>query len=223
MLCGDIGAGTGILSRQIAEQGVHVFALEPNRAMRLYGEKQSGDFNIIWREAWAEDTGLDNASLDMACMASSFHWADFDVAVREFSRIIKPGGLFMALWNTRILAENPLLTEIEDYLYKLVPDLKRVSSGRSEFCDNLTENLRAREEFTDVLYLEGEHTEYQSPEHYVGLWQSVNDVRVQAGEDRFAHFIDHIKKITRNISVIEAKYLTRAWIAKNRGAIPMLE
>ena len=69
----------------------------------------------------------------MVCMASSFHWPNFAAAVREFSRILKPGGLFMALWNTRCYESNPLLAEIEGFLHKLVPDIKRVSSKVPNF------------------------------------------------------------------------------------------
>lgn len=150
-------------------------------------------------------------------MASSFHWPDFDLAVREFHRILRPGGLFMALWNTRRYESNPLLVEIEDHLHTLVPELRRVSSGRSEFCATLTERLAERSEFEDVLYLEGLHTENQSPERYIGLWESVNDVRVQAGEERFRHFIDYIRERTAGQPVIEAEYLTAPGSRENRN------
>ena len=210
----DVGAGTGIWSRQLAEQGCHVLAVEPNDAMRTAGEAQNGDLDITWFAGGAENTGLPDASCDMVTMASSFHWPDFDKAVAEFGRILKPGGLFMALWNTRFYESNPLLMEIEDYLHKLVPELKRVSSGRSEFCNGLTERLRAQKEFSDVLYLEGRHTEQQTPERYLGLWESVNDVRVQAGEERFAQFLNHIRQVTKGLEFIEAEYLTRAWVAR---------
>lgn len=113
--CADIGAGTGIWSRQLASQGVHVEAVEPNATMREFGQKQNGSLAITWHDGSAEDTGLPENSCDMVCMASSFHWPDFDRAVREFWRILKPGGLFMALWNTRRFESNPLLVEIEDY------------------------------------------------------------------------------------------------------------
>ncbi len=214
--CADVGAGTGIWSRQLAGGGVRVLAVEPCEAMREAGRRQSSGFDIEWFCGSAEQTGLPDASCDMVCMASSFHWPDLDAAVREFYRILRPGGFFMALWNTRHYESNPLLVDIEACLHRLVPDMKRVSSGRSEFCDGLSERLRGREEFSDVLYLEGRHTEWQSPAHYVGLWESVNDVRVQAGEERFAQFIAHIKSVTAHLQVIEAEYLTRAWIAKRR-------
>lgn len=213
--CADVGAGTGIWSRQLAAKGVRVTAVEPNDAMREAGEKQSKGREIIWRKGGAEDTGLSDRSCDMVCMASSFHWPNFDAAVKEFHRILKPGGLFMALWNTRRYESNPLLLEIEKYLHQLVPGMKRLSSGRSEFCNTLTDRLHGRREFADVLYLEGRHVEKQSPEHYIGLWESVNDVRVQAGEQRFARFIEHIREVTKGLPVIEAEYRTRAWIARS--------
>lgn len=216
-VCADVGAGTGIFSRQLARRGVRVLAVEPNDAMRAEGQKANDGLDIAWRKGSAEATGLESGSVDMACMASSFHWPDFDAAVREFHRILRPGGIFMALWNTRRFESSPLLSGIEQYLHTLVPELKRVSSGRSEFCDTLTERLGGREEFEDVLYLEGRHTEEQNRERYIGLWESVNDVRVQAGEERFARFLDHIRDVTRDVPVIRAEYLTRAWIARRKG------
>ena len=219
ILCADVGAGTGIWSRQLAKEGIRVLAVEPNDAMREAGIGQNGEFDIIWSKGSAEETNLTTNSCDLVCMASSFHWPDFDLAVKEFDRILKSGGYFMALWNTRLYETNPLLLEIEQYLHTLVPEMKRVSSGRSEFCSGLTERLSKCLQFADVLYLEGRHTEEQSIERYIGLWESVNDVRVQAGEERFSQFIDHIRDVTRNVSHISADYLTRAWIAQKASVM----
>lgn len=210
----DVGAGTGIWARMLAGRGVTMTAVEPNDAMRTEGMRQNGKHAITWHAGAAEDTGLPARAFDFVCMASSFHWPDFDRAVAEFARILKPGGLFMALWNTRRYESNPLLMRIEDHLKALMPDIKRVSSGRSAFCDDLSDRLGACGAFADVLYLEGRHTELQTPEHYIGLWQSVNDVRVQAGEERFAMFIKYIEEQTAGHEHIAAEYTTRAWVAR---------
>lgn len=210
----DVGAGTGIWTRMLAERGVSMTAVEPNDAMRSEGMKQNGALAIEWHGAAAESTGLPSSQYDIVTMASSFHWPDFDKAVAEFKRISKPGGLFMALWNTRHYESNPMLVRIEEKLHELVPGMKRVSSGRSIFCEGLVERLSKCGAFQDVLYLEGRHVELQTPERYIGLWNSVNDVQVQAGAERFGAFIDFIRSELKNVKVIEAEYKTRAWLAK---------
>lgn len=120
----------------------------------------------------------------------------------------------MALWNTRYYESNPLLVEIEEHLRSLAPDMQRVSSGRSAFCNQLTERLAACREFDEVIYLEGRHIEHQTPQRYLGLWESVNDVRVQLGEEKFAAFLAYVREKTAELHDIEAEYLTRAWIAR---------
>lgn len=210
----DVGAGTGIWSRFLEGEGHNVLAVEPNDAMRGEGEKLSEGRNIVWSKGSAEDTGLPTASMDAVCMASSFHWTDFDKAIKEFSRILKPGGVFMALWNPRLIQSNPLLVEIEESLKKYAPEMKRVSTGNSEFCESLMDRLKARNEFEDVMYLEGRHTERQSPERYIGLWESVNDIQVQLGEEAFRQFLDGVKEKVTPLPWIDAEYKTRAWIAR---------
>ncbi len=212
----DVGSGTGIWSRMLAAGGAKVTAVEPNDAMRTEGIRQS-PADMLWVDAAAENTTLPSSQYDLVCMASSFHWPDFAQAVKEFDRISKPQGFFMALWNTRFFEKNPLLVRIEAKLHELVPDMKRISSGRSEFCSTLTQRLASESVFSDVMYCEGFHLELQTPEHYIGLWESVNDVRVQAGEERFSAFINYIRKETSGMQYIEAHYMTRAWIARRSG------
>jgi hypothetical protein len=127
--------------------------------------------------------------------------------------VLRPRGVFAALWNTRILDESPLLAEIEAELRRRVPDYVPRSSGRSAFCDGLSERLRACGRFARVESCEGRHVETQSRERYLGIWHSVNDVRVQAGEETFAAFLDWLAWRLRDVPRIEAPYLTRCWIA----------
>lgn len=211
----DVGAGTGIWTRIVAAQGLHsVTAVEPNDDMRRQGVETSRGTGIEWRKGTAEVTGLADGSVDLLTMASSFHWADFDRAVAEFHRALRPGGVFCALWNPRFVEANPLLVEIESEITKIKPDIKRVSSGRSGLTDKLTELLSAKPQFKNVLYLEGRHTQSQTPEQYYGAWRSVNDLQVQLGKDGFAKFMDFVAKRTAGLKSIETTILTRAWAAQ---------
>ena len=210
----DAGAGTGIFSRMLESKGLNVTAVEPNDEMRKYGISDSEKMKIEFIDGTAEETGLPDHSFHLVTMASSFHWPDFHKATEEFQRILKPGGYFLSIWNTRAVERDPLTLNIEEKLKSIVPELKRKSSGRSAFCDSLHEKLSLCGHFKDVVYLEGFHMEKQSLDKYIGLWKSVNDVRVQAGEKRFQDFISYIEDITQNTSHINAHYQTRAWLAK---------
>lgn len=211
----DVGAGTGIWTRMVAERGVaSSTAIEPNKDMRDFGIKDSSDTNISWIEGNGEATTLTDNSADLLTMASSFHWVDFNKGVKEFSRVLRNQGLFCALWNPRLLEVSPLLMEIENTLYKMAPNIKRVSSGRATFTDTLTNKLMECEEFSDVIYLEGQHVVRQTPAEYIGVWWSVNDIRVQAGEECFAAFMDFVAKKVADMDFIETTYQTRAWVAQ---------
>ena len=211
----DVGAGTGIWTRMLAERGLHsIIAVEPNDDMRVQGIESSRGTRIVWRKGSAEFTGLPSGSAHLVTMASSFHWADFDKACEEFHRILCPGGVFVALWNPRLIEANPLLVEIEAEITRLKPDVERVSSGRSGITERLTEMLTAKPQFTDVLYLEGRHCVCQTPEQYMGAWRSVNDLQVQLGQELFAKFLLATEQRIASLTTIETTYLTRAWAAR---------
>lgn len=211
----DIGAGTGIWSRMLASYGVRsVVAVEPNDDMREHGIDASRGTGIVWRKGSAEATGLSCGSADLLTMASSFHWADFDKACDEFHRVLRAGGIFVALWNPRLIEANPLLVEVEAKITQLKPDIRRVSSGRSGITERLTEMLSAKSQFSDVLYLEGRHSIQQTPEQYIGAWRSVNDLQVQLGPELFQKFLDFTKERVAGLTAIETTYVTRAWAAR---------
>jgi ubiquinone/menaquinone biosynthesis C-methylase UbiE len=211
----DIGAGTGIWTRMLAARGLNsIVAVEPNDDMRGQGIETSRGTHIAWRKGSAEATGLPDGSADLVSMASSLHWADFDKACDEFHRILRPAGVFVALWNPRLIEANPLLVEIEAQIARLKPDLRRVSSGRSGLTERLTDLLSARPQFAEVLYLEGRHSLRQTPEQYIGAWRSVNDLQVQLGSELFRRFLDFTERRIAGLTAIETTYITRAWVAR---------
>lgn len=211
----DVGAGTGIWTRMLAARGLHsIVAVEPNDDMREQGIQTSPGTQIQWRRGSAAATGLPDSSVHLVTMASSLHWVDFDEACQEFHRILRPDGLFVALWNPRLIEANPLLVEIEAQITRLKPDIRRVSSGRSGITERLTSLLSAKPQFSEVLYLEGRHSQRQSPDEYIGAWRSVNDLQVQLGAELFREFLDSTKKRVAGLKEIETTYVTRAWAAR---------
>ncbi len=99
----DVGSGTGISSRLFAARGVAVIGIEPNEEMRRQAaaEPPVGGPPPDYRPGTAEATGLPDAVADAVLAAQAFHWFQPDLALREFHRILRPGGWVALVWNER--------------------------------------------------------------------------------------------------------------------------
>ncbi|QPK81406.1 class I SAM-dependent methyltransferase [Schaalia sp. ZJ405] len=97
----DIGAGTGKMTRLLAERGLTVVAVEPSAAMRSEFHRLHPDLSAhgILVEGSAEHTGIDSARIDLVVFAQSWHWVDADLAAAEAARILRPRGILSAVWN----------------------------------------------------------------------------------------------------------------------------
>lgn len=207
----DVGAGTGIWSRMLSQAGLKTVAIEPCENMRAEGIRFTADYDIDWHAGWAEATGLNDASVDWVTMASSFHWTDAPVALAEFHRILKPGGHLTVLWNPRNIDGNELHEEIEQGIHDLVPNLKRVSSGRARNSRDWTDDLQSTGQFTDCIFMEARHEIAMSHERYIGAWRSVNDIQAQAGPELFPRLLDSIRAKISHLEQVVVPYKTRAW------------
>lgn len=110
LVAADIGAGTGISSKQLAVRGVRVLAVEPNAEMRAQGLRHP---RLEWRDGTAEASGLPDASVDLVLSAQAFHWFRQDEAVFEFHRILGPGGRLALMWNSRDRSDPLTLGYVE--------------------------------------------------------------------------------------------------------------
>ncbi|MES1026371.1 class I SAM-dependent methyltransferase [Gloeocapsa sp. BRSZ] len=97
VIVADIGAGTGISSRLLAQRGVQVIAIEPNAAMRQMAESHQ----LVVREGTAEATHLPSNSVDIVTCFQAFHWFNPEPSLQEFYRILKPSGRLALVWNDR--------------------------------------------------------------------------------------------------------------------------
>jgi ubiquinone/menaquinone biosynthesis C-methylase UbiE len=95
----ELGAGTGKLTRVLAEQGHDVHATDPDAAMLQILEREVP--GVPTAQAGAEDIPLGDACVDAVIAAQAFHWFDLDRALPEIARVLRPGGRICLLWNQR--------------------------------------------------------------------------------------------------------------------------
>jgi SAM-dependent methyltransferase len=189
-LIADIGSGTGFLSKLFLENGNRVFAVEPNPGMRDAGEallKTYPGFQSVGGRA--ETTGLPGDSIDFVIAGQAFHWFDLDACRIEFSRILKPNGTVMIVWNERDTGSTPFLVAYEKLLARHVPDYPEMNY-RQVYADSVREffgpgSCRSRTfRYHQELDLEGtkgrllssSYTPYVGHSHFVPMMECLTQI-----------------------------------------------
>jgi SAM-dependent methyltransferase len=113
----DIGSGTGILSKLFLDNGNIVYAVEPNQEMRTAAEDLLADYpNLKSIQGQAEQTTLDDRTIDIVTVGQALHWFDQEKTKSEFIRILRPKGWVVLVWNERKLDASPFLKGYEQLL-----------------------------------------------------------------------------------------------------------
>lgn len=89
----DIACGTGILSDRI-ERELHpeaIYGVDMSDGMLAQARARSD--RVQWLRGPAEQLPFDDGALDAVVTTSAFHFFDQPAALREFHRVLAPGGL----------------------------------------------------------------------------------------------------------------------------------
>jgi ubiquinone/menaquinone biosynthesis C-methylase UbiE len=123
----DIGSGTGISARLFLENGNEVIGIEPNQLMREAAKEYLSEFsNFKVIDGTAENTTLEDQSIDLIIAAQAFHWFKNQDALNEFRRILCKNGYISLIWNERQLDSNDFLRKYERFLTEFGTDYQQV-------------------------------------------------------------------------------------------------
>ncbi|GAA4290088.1 class I SAM-dependent methyltransferase [Mycobacterium paraffinicum] len=98
----DIACGTGILSDRIARelQPDEIYGIDMSDGMLAQARARTD--RVQWLRGPAEQLPFDDGALDAVVTTSAFHFFDQPAALREFHRVLAPGGLVaVAALSTR--------------------------------------------------------------------------------------------------------------------------
>lgn len=89
----DIACGTGILTDRLCNElrPDAVYGVDMSDGMLEQAKARSS--KVRWMKGPAERLPFDDASLDAVVTTSAFHFFDQPAAMREFHRVLAPGGL----------------------------------------------------------------------------------------------------------------------------------
>ncbi len=123
----DIGSGTGLLTELLLPLVKQVFAVEPNTEMREYCESKLSQFkNYKSIPGCAENSLLQNTSVDLITVAQAFHWFDRLKTQKEFRRILRGEKFVALLWNERQNESSEFMLAYEKLLQKYGADYSKV-------------------------------------------------------------------------------------------------
>lgn len=122
-LCLDCATGNGQAAISLAPHFQKVIATDGSeKQIQNAIAKENIEYNV----RTAEESGLENNSVDLITAATAAHWFNHDLFYKEAQRVSKPNGI-LAVWTyseAKISEEIDALMEwfMYDYLYDYWPD-----------------------------------------------------------------------------------------------------
>ena len=91
----DVGCGTGIASRQMAERGANVLGVEVAPRMAEIARNHGIDVEAAAFEDW----DAAGRTFDRVISAQAWHWLDLPVSTAKAASLLRPGGRLCLIWN----------------------------------------------------------------------------------------------------------------------------
>ncbi|HEX3841874.1 MAG TPA: class I SAM-dependent methyltransferase [Acidimicrobiales bacterium] len=112
----DVGCGTGIAARPMAERGAKVLGVELAPRMAEIARRHGIDVEIGAFEDW----DAAGRSFDRVTSAQAWHWLDMPAATAKAASILRPNGSLGLIWNGGAHPDD-LADALEDVYSTVVP------------------------------------------------------------------------------------------------------
>jgi len=112
----DVGCGTGIAARQMAQRGAKVLGVDLAPRMAEVARRHGIDVEIAAFEGW-EAAGR---TFDRVTSAQAWHWLNLPLATAKAASVLRPGGKLCLIWNAGCQPDD-LADALEEVYAKIVP------------------------------------------------------------------------------------------------------
>ncbi len=112
----DVGCGTGIASRQIAQRGAKVLGVELAPRMAEIARGHGVEVESAAFEGW-EAAGR---TFDRVTSAQAWHWLDLPIATTKAASVLRPRGTLGLIWNAGCQPDD-LADALEEVYASIVP------------------------------------------------------------------------------------------------------
>lgn len=182
----EIGCGTGLLTldsglADMVGQSGCITATDPSVGMLARADAKRQQRQIEWvkfQQARAEELPFEDNTFDAVVGSAFIHFTDIPQALKEFHRVLKPGGIFATLIGLNYPQAKPFFAEWFEPLFHNMP----LHSKRKDILPSReTVPSLMPDGFTDVVVRDcASHMHYHNPENIVTFIIQVADVFEEA-------------------------------------------
>lgn len=149
----DVAGGTGDIARAFVKKAEDVrkrrggapaqaIVSDINDSMLLAGLSQRGDDGLMWACADATLLPIPNKWADAVTISFGIrNVVDIPAALKEFRRVLKPGGRFACLEFSH-MATKEMQAAYDAYSFNVIPELGKLVTGDRDSYQYLVESIR---------------------------------------------------------------------------------
>jgi SAM-dependent methyltransferase len=211
----EVGAGTGIATRELLRQGWSVIAVEPDTQMaaRLRAGVV-GDVKVI--ESDFEHARLARSAADAILAAQSWHWVDRWRGLRRARRALRDGGVLGCWWNVGSIAEGNTAACLQQVFARRARPVPALigSVAIDHAIERLVADLRLDRRFEAPERWTFSFARTYPAEELVALMSTMSQVVALPGADR-ARLLEELAT-GLDCTAVELRYRTELVVARRR-------
>jgi SAM-dependent methyltransferase len=201
----DVGAGTGKAGAPFASRGIRVVSIEPSLPMIRQGVRSYP--KLLYVCANAEELPMASGVVSSVICAQAFHWLDAPRALKEFARVLKPGGHIHLFWNTRD-QKHPAPKLFDELTRKWNPS-HEIGYRRKNWADRISDSAS----FTEIIHQSFHQTRRMTAKDWIGLSRSISYIQ-SIGPEKVAGFEADLAQGLSSLTSLDCPYVTEMWSAK---------
>ena len=208
----DVGCGTGLSSWIWADKADHVLGVEPSDDMRAVALSKwaaaGSPEHLRFVPGFSHALDMKDDSMDIITCSQSFHWMEPKSTLKEFARVLRPGGVFAAYdcdwppvldWRLE-QAYLALIAEADETAERLAR-LEGQEPARKWGKEHHLENIRMSGHFRYVNEVVFHNREFFDADRYVNLALSQGGLQtaLKLGADALPQAAESFRLLAREI------------------------
>lgn len=118
----DLGTGPGLVALELARRGASATGIDVAEAQIEAAQGQAEALGLadraVFRVGRAEETGLEDDSVDLVTAGQCWPWFDHEAALAEVGRLLRPGGHLVVAHYCYLPARDRLAAASEKLVYE---------------------------------------------------------------------------------------------------------